>query len=121
MSLAQQHNTTDKQASRQYGGVDKDLKSERAGLSPALATGKEWRSRAKGVVSQKTLMERKGDHHLISIFVQLISISDAPRTHKVSRLLLEIECPNLYKQCTIFVFLPSNSCHHHRCSHHPPP
>ena len=108
MSLAQQHNTTDKQASRQYGGVDKDLKSERAGLSPALATGKEWRSRAKGVVSQKTLMERKGDHHLISIFVQLISISDAPRTHKVSLLLHEIECPNLYNVQFLFSYLPAH-------------
>lgn len=68
-------------------------------LSPALTTN--W----KGVVSQKTLMDRKG-HYLISIFVQLLSISDAPRTHKVSLLLHEIECP-LYVQL-LLSYLPAH-------------
>ena len=72
-----QHNrqqTTDKQPSRQYGRVVKDLKSEGAGLSPDPATGKERRSRAKGVVTQKTLMERKEDHYLISILICTITL-----------------------------------------------
>lgn len=54
-------------------------------------------------------MDRRG-HYLISIFVQLLSISDAPRTHKVSLLLHvhvhEIEC--LLYVHFLFSYLPAH-------------